>query len=124
MKLATILVFALTASAAQAQDARVWMVETPKDDDAWLRYATPDTDDQPAAFRCAPKSGQVQVMAEMRKPVSARIPVSVTIASAPASATLRGSAAPDEITGGSLVSAEFSTRAPLAAAFRKTAKRC
>lgn len=120
MKLATILVFALAASAAQAQDTRVWMVQTPKDNDAWLRFATPDTDDQPAAFRCTPKSGQVQVLAEMRKAVSARIPVSVTVASAPASATLRGWADPNLITDGALVTAEFSTRAPVVAAFRKT----
>lgn len=120
MKLATILISALTATAAQAQDTRVWIVQTPKDNDAWLRYATPDTDDQPAAFRCTPKSGQVQVMAEMGKPVRARIPTSVTVASAPASVTLRGLADPDQITEGAMVTAEFSTRAPLVAAFRKT----
>lgn len=123
MKLETLLIAAcalLAATAAQAQDTRVWVVETPKDNDAWLRYATPDTDDQPAAFRCTPKSGQVQVIAELGKAVSARIPTSVTVASAPASATLRGSADANPITGGAMVTAEFSTRAPLVAAFRKS----
>ncbi len=120
MKLAMIAISTLLATATQAQDARVWMVDTPKDSDAWLRYATPDTDDQPAAFRCTPKSGQVQVIAEIGKPVSARIPVSVTVSSPPASATLRGSAEANAISDGALASAEFSTRAPLVAAFRKT----
>ncbi|MDP3855896.1 hypothetical protein [Phenylobacterium sp.] len=120
MKLATILISCLLASAAQAQDARVWMVQTPKDNDAWLRYATPGTDDQPLAFRCVPKSGQVSVSAVLAKPVGARLPASVTVASAPASATLRGSVEPDLVTDGALASAEFSTRAPVVEAFRKT----
>src|SRR3990167_5717288 len=113
MKLATILLSALAATAAQAQDTRVWMVQTPKDNDAWLRFATPDTDDQPGGFRCTPKSGQGQGIAEGRRAVSTRMPAGGTGASAPASATLRGWADPNPITGGGLITAEFSTRAPL-----------
>jgi len=120
MKLAAILFPALLATAAQAQDSRVWSVETPKDNDAWLRYATPDSDDQPLAFHCARGSGQVGVAASLAKPAPARVPASVTVASAPASVTLRGWLDPDMITEGALAQAEFSTRAPVVAAFRKT----
>ena len=125
MKFATIAAAAaLLATSASAQDAqllntRVWTVETPKGGDAWLRYGTPMTNDQEAAFTCVPKSGQVQVIAQMTKALSARIPASVIIASGPSSVSLRGTAEPNS--KGSLVTTEFSTRAPLTAAFKKTA---
>ena len=46
--------------------------------------------------------------------------MSVVLASEGAALTLRGVGHPNDITDGTLVLAEFSTRAPLAAAFRKT----
>jgi len=120
MKLATIAIVTLLATAAQAQDTRVWTVETPKGGDAWLRYATPQMSDQVAAFRCVPKSGQVQVLVRLEKALTARIPLSVTLTSAPASATLRGVAEPNPGSGGSIAATEFSTRAPVVAAFKRT----
>ncbi|MDP3748937.1 MAG: hypothetical protein Q8Q88_18005 [Phenylobacterium sp.] len=118
MKLATILISALTATAAQAQDTRVWSVDTPKEADAWLRYGTPQTDDQPLAFTCVRKSGQVELGVVIHKPVNSPQPASVTVASEAAAVTLRGRAEP--LRGGALAGAEFSTLAPMAAAFRKT----
>ena len=67
------LAFALFASAASAQSPeRQWSVETPKEADAALRFATPDTDDQPIAFHCARGSGQVRVGAELAKRLAVR----------------------------------------------------
>ncbi|MFN3513352.1 MAG: hypothetical protein ACK41C_09925 [Phenylobacterium sp.] len=125
-----------SATAAQAQAPRTWMVETPRDGDAWLRYGTPETDDQPLAMSCVRKSGQVGVMASVDRPLAERMtnagvwvdkagvpapwPVSVTVASGATSVTLRGKAHPDEVTSGTLVMSEFSTRAPVTDAFRKS----
>ena len=138
MKSAAALAFALlTASgAAHAQDADyAWSVETPKDAEAALRYGLHDTDDQPIAFTCVRGSGQVKVSADIAKRlgvervgetwvdksgVRAPWPMSVALASEGAALTLRGVGHPNDITDGTLVLAEFATRAPLAAAFRKT----
>jgi hypothetical protein len=135
MKSVAVLAFALFATAANAQETRVWSVETPKDEPAWLRYATPDTDDQPLAFACQRKSGQVKVLAIIGRQMGARKdggiwvdragvrapwPLSVSLFSEKASATLRGGAEPEELSGGSLIVSEFSTRAPFAESFRKS----
>jgi hypothetical protein len=138
MKTAAIATLALlvSAAAAHAQAPRVWMVETPRSGDAWLRFGTPATDDQPLAFGCARKSGQVGVVASVSRSLAERMtsagvwvdragvpapwPVSVTVASGSTSAVLRGKAHPDEVTSGALVMSEFSTRAPVADAFRKS----
>ena len=135
MKSAAALALALFATTAHAQETRVWAVETPKDAQAWLRYATPDSDDQPLAFSCVRKSGQVQVVALVSRTMGARKegtawvdeagvrapwPLSVSLASEEGSATLRGRAEPEEMSGGSLVTSEFSTRAPFAESFRKS----
>lgn len=124
------------AGAVQAQEAEhVWSVETPKDAEAALRFGRPDTDDQPIAFNCVRGSGQVKVSADISKRlgveqigetwvdkagVRAPWPMSVALASGEATLNLRGMGHPNDITDGTLVLAEFSTRAPLAAAFRKT----
>ncbi|WP_374453444.1 hypothetical protein [Phenylobacterium sp.] len=138
MKSAAVLALALfaAAAAAQAQEPlHVWSVETPKDAEAALRFGLPDTDDQPIAFTCVRGSGQVKVSADIAKRlgvervgetwvdkagVRAPWPMSVALASEGAALTLRGVGHPNDITDGTLVLAEFSTRAPLAAAFRKT----
>ena len=138
MKLAAAaaLVLALFATQAAAQETLAWSVETPKDADAALRYAIPDTDAQPIAFSCVRKSGQVQVFAQLAREIGIKMeaggvwidkagvrgpwPMSVALTSDTASATLRGQVHVDETTGGSLAIAEFSTAAPVAEAFRKT----
>ena len=135
MKFVAGIALALFATASQAQETRAWAVETPKDAEAWLRYATPDTDDQPLAFSCVRKSGQVKVAGAISRRLGVKMeggvwldraglrapwPMSVTLSSEGASATLRGQAHADEVTGGTLAIAEFSTRAPFAEAFRKT----
>ena len=137
MKSAVLALALFTASgAAQAQDSDyAWSVETPKDADAALRFGLPDTDDQPITFTCVRGSGQVKVSADIAKRlgvervgetwvdksgVRAPWPMSVVLASEGAALTLRGVGHPNDITDGTLVLAEFSTRAPLVAAFRKT----
>ena len=135
MKFAAALAFAALATAAHAQDARVWAVETPKEADAWLRCGTPDPDDQPIAFSCVRGSGQVKVVASISKTLGVRQaggtwvdraglrapwPLSVNLESKDSSATLRGQGNADEVGGGTLVLAEFSTRAPVATGFRKS----
>ena len=61
------------ATAAGAQDnGHVWTVEPPKDGEAALRFGTPNTDDQPLAFFCARKSGQVKLLADLSKQLGVR----------------------------------------------------
>ncbi|HVK42432.1 MAG TPA: hypothetical protein VM471_08140 [Phenylobacterium sp.] len=136
MKLAAVAVLALFAPQSAAQETYAWSVETPKDAEAALRYAIPDTDAQPIAFACVRKSGQVKVFAQLRREIGVKMeaggvwvdqagvrgpwPMSVALNSEAASATLRGQAHADEATGGTLAIAEFSTAAPVAEAFRKT----
>lgn len=138
MKFAAALALALLASSASAQSpapAREWSVETPKEADAALRFGVPDTDDQPMAFVCARGSGQVKVSAELAKRLAVREvggawvdkvgirepwPMSVALTTEGASVTLRGAGHASEITEGTLVTAEFSTRAPFTAALRKS----
>jgi hypothetical protein len=112
----------LIASTAAAQGSQVWVVETPKEADAVLAFGTPGMTDAPLVLRCTPKSGQVQLIATFTRapPQTARtIPASVTVTSEAASATLRGQVAQTAY-GGAMARAEFSTRAPVAAAMRKT----
>lgn len=136
MKFAVAAALAFFVTPAAAQEAMVWAVETPKDADAALRYAIPDTDAQPIAFACVRGSGQVKVFAQLAREIGVKMdaggawvdkaglrgpwPMSVALNSEGANATLRGQIHVDEATGGSLAIAEFSTAAPLATAFRKT----
>lgn len=135
MKLALTLLL-LTASAAQAQDGRVWTLSNDKTlPDVALVYGAPNSDDVEVALRCPRGTGQISAAF----PVATRLadrqqdavwvdkigrpapwPASVTLASGLASATLRGQASADDLNGGSLLSAEVATRAPVIAAFRKT----
>ena len=135
MKLALALLL-LTASAAQAQDGRVWTLANDKTlPDVALVYGEPNSDDVVVALRCPRGTGQISAAF----PVATRLadrqqngvwvdkigrpapwPASVTLASGVASATLRGQASADDLNGGSLLSAEVATRAPVIAAFKKT----
>ncbi|MBP7651401.1 MAG: hypothetical protein KA085_05865 [Phenylobacterium sp.] len=135
MKLALALLL-LTATAAQAQDGRAWTLSNDKTlPEVALIYGAPNSDDVVATLRCPRGTGQVTASF----PVSARLadrlesdvwvdrigrpapwPASVTLASGLASATLRGQATADDLNGGSLLSAEVATRAPVIAAFKQT----
>lgn len=135
MKLALAL-FLLTATAAQAQEARLWTLSNDKTlPEVVLVYGVPNSDDVVAALRCPRGTGQITAAF----PVAARLadrrendiwidkigrrapwPTSVNVASGLASATLRGHASADDLDGGSLLTAEVATRAPVIAAFRKT----
>lgn len=125
-----------TAAFAQAPDYRIWTVNTPRDGDAWLIFSTPDTDDQPLAFSCVRKSGQIAFSAVVPREMGVRSdargvwydkagiaapwPASVTLRSREASATLRGQANADPANGGSVVRSEVSVEAPVITQFRKT----
>lgn len=115
--------FATVSMGAQAQPVgQVWAVDTPKEADAILAFGTPGGSDAPVAFRCTPKSGQVQVIATLTRappPNAGTIPASVSIASEAATSTLRGQVTRAQGNGGLAVT-EFSTRAPVVDAFRKT----
>lgn len=126
----------MTATVAQAQEARLWTLSNDKTlPEVVLVYGVPNSDDVVAALRCPRGTGQVTAAF----PVATRLadrqetdvwvdkigrrapwPTSVTLVSGLASATLRGQADADDLNGGSLLSAEVATRAPVIAAFRKT----
>ena len=135
MKLALALLL-LSATAAQAQDGRVWTLANDKTQpEVALVYGAPNSDDLVMGLRCPRGTGQVTAsflvearLADRRENDvwvdkigrPAPWPTSVTLASGLASATLRGQASADDLNGGSLLSAEVATRAPVIAAFKKT----
>jgi hypothetical protein len=138
MRSPLVLVAMLAAGPALAQvhtDGRVWTVDTPKGAAAALNYGAPQSDDVAISLRCEPKSGQIALSVPLRKRLADRQergqwvdkagvrapwPVSVQLTSEAASANLRGQARPSELDGGSIVTTEVSTAAPIVAAFRKT----
>lgn len=135
MKLALALLL-LSATAAQAQDGRVWTLANDKTlPEVALVYGASNSDDLVMALRCPRGTGQVTTSFLVEARLADRQennvwvdkigrpapwPTSVTLASGLASATLRGQASADDLNGGSLLSAEVATRAPVIAAFKKT----
>ncbi|WP_340647579.1 hypothetical protein [Phenylobacterium sp.] len=135
MKLAlAVLLLTATATAAHAQDGRVWTLSNDKAfPDVGLVYGAPD--DVVTALRCPRGTGQVTVSFVVASRLADRQqdgvwvdtigrpapwPTSVVLTSGSASATLRGQAGVDDLNGASLLSAEVATRAPVIAAFKKT----
>jgi len=128
----------LAASAAQAQEAaRAWSVSTPKapEDTAFLSFGAPGTDDVGLALSCKVKTGQVSILFDVNRALAVRqrggvwidtigrpAPwlVDVVVASGVQRVSVRGLANPDQMNGGSTVTAEVSTQAPVVAAFAKT----
>lgn len=132
----------LAALPVQAQDGRpadgrVWSVSIPKkpDDTAFLSYALPDSDDVGIALSCKVKTGQIDIHFAVDQRLAERLsgqtwvdkigrrapwPVSVRLASGLEATTVPGLANPDEMNGGSSVTAELADRAPVIGAFRKT----
>lgn len=123
------LVLGLVAGAALAQPASPpvggWSAETPKEADATLSYAT--AEGEQLAMSCVRGSGQVTVRVAAapegfpwRVGSTQPLPVSVSLISGTAKATLRGQAALRADGGEALISTEFATRAPVVDAFRKS----
>lgn len=120
--LALAALFSLAAAPAFAQEAMAWVVDTPRDAEAVLAFGFPGGNNAPVVFRCMPETGQVHVAASLTRGPPAgtnAVPASVVVASEASAATLRGQVAL-AVTGGALATAEFSTRAAVVDAFRKT----
>ena len=131
------LLAAAHAPPALAQDQRVWSVSVPKkpDDTAFLSYGQPESDDLGLSLSCKVKTGQVSILFAAAKALAVRQrgdtwidaigrpapwPVDVAVVSGVQRASVRGLANADQMNGGSTVTAELSTRAPVIAAFAKT----
>jgi hypothetical protein len=110
-----------------------WSVDTPKDAPATLLYGPPSAPQ--LGFACERGTGQVTVrlLAARRLAdrkvgdiwvdaagIAAPWPAGVAFASADAASTLRGHAEPLEPSGGTAVTTEISTQAPVIKAFGKT----
>jgi hypothetical protein len=131
---AALALLALSPTAVQAQALPPdWSVDTPKDAPATLIYGPPAAPS--LGFACVRKSGQITVrllvsrrLADHRAGdvwidaagIAAPWPVSVAFASAEATTTLRGQAQGTEPPGGTAVTTEISTAAPVLKAFGKT----
>ncbi|WP_374575758.1 hypothetical protein [Phenylobacterium sp.] len=129
---------AALAGPAGAQE-RLWTLDIPKapDDVASLTYALPASGDVALRLSCRKKTGQIRIQFQAAQGMAATRrgevwvdeigrqppwPLSVTIASMDQQTTLRGQAVPDEATGGSIVSVEVATRAPVVEAWRTSAE--
>jgi len=123
------------SSAAQAQDGRVWSVQAVKGEPALLAYAAPDSEDLGVSLSCPRGTGQITVTSAIERRLADHLrgetwvdklghpapwPARVALSSGAASATLRGQANPDEMNGGSTLTTEVSSAAPVIKAFRKT----
>lgn len=125
----------LAAGPAAAQDYRVWAIALPRNGEAVLRYAFPNSRDLMLGYLCVKGSGQIQIIAASpvrltepldpdmppAMPVAVRRPATVTVSSGAATANLPGRIAPDIENGGSSIITEISSGSPVIAAFRKTA---
>lgn len=115
----------------------VWTLSTPEtpDQPVALVYAPFAGDWTALALRCQPKSGQVVAVFDVALAMGERRqgdtwldsvgrpapwPVSVVLASQTLTTTLRGAAAPNAKTGGSTVTVEASTLAPVIQEWRRT----
>ena len=133
------LVLAMTGTSAFAQpavDGRAWYVDVIKGaPQARLYFGVPEIDDVGLTLSCPPGSGQVTASFRVAKQLADRQvggvwvdkagiktpwPASVKLTSGAASSTLRGKASADELDGGSFISVEIATRAPVIASFAKT----
>jgi hypothetical protein len=123
--------FALSAS---AQDSRVWSLDVGKTE-TYLRFAEPDSDDQPLSLHCTRKTGQIVVRFDVEHRLADRLqgedwvdrlgrpapwPVSVTLSSTTARTTLPGGAHADQLNGGSSIQVEVTDRAPVMREFAKS----
>jgi hypothetical protein len=135
LRLIPVLVILGAGPATAAETGRVWAIALPKEGDAVLRYAFPDTKDLMLGLTCAKGTGQVQIVAASpvrliepvdpdaptgTTPVAAQRPASIGVAAGAATATLPGRVGPDAVYGGSFVLTEISTASPVMSAFRKT----
>ena len=130
-----LLILLAAAGAAQAAPPPAfdpaWVVDTPKGAPATLVHGAPAT----VGFACQKGSGQVEVRLVTARTladhkdgdaavdaagVPAPWPASLTFASGPDAATLRGHAEPDPAGPGSVLTAEISTAAPVIKAFART----
>jgi hypothetical protein len=133
MRIAPLLALLAAAPALAQGLPPAWSVDAPKDAPATLLYGPPASPQ--IGFACERGTGQVTVrlLAARRLAdrkigeawvdaagVAAPWPASVAFASGDTASTLRGHAEPLEPSGGTAVTTEISTQAPVIKAFGKT----
>lgn len=125
----------LLAGAAQAQDQRVWRLYNGPDVIS-LAYGVPETDDVTQVLMCAP-GHRIRASFIFQHEVAARLdgerwldargraapwPTRLTLASGATSATLDAETLPDQMNGGSMVSATFAPGGPVMTTFARTGR--
>lgn len=125
----------LIAGSAQAQDQRVWRLYNGPDQ-VTLVYGVPDTDDVAQVLMCAP-GHRIQAHFTFEHEVAVRLdgdrwldargraapwPARLSLASGAAAATLDATTMPDQMNGGSTVSATFAPGGPVMTAFARSGR--
>ena len=133
--LVALAVLAMTTGAAQAKEERVWRLYTSSDLIS-LVYGVPETDDVAQVLMCAPHR-RIRTNFTFEHEVAVRQdgerwldsagraspwPTRLTVSSGDATATLDATTEPDQMNGGSSVSATFSTGGPVMTAFARTGR--
>lgn len=130
-----LILLALTASPALAQNQRVWGYDG--GEHPVLYFAIPDSDDVSVTFHCDAGEGVVRILTfvdhaiavgnprEDGKWLDAKgrpepWPAKMTLASGGVTVSVAAQARSDEMSGGSTVEARLPVTAPVLAAFRKT----
>ena len=128
-------VLTLVAGAAQAQDQRVWRLYNGPELIS-LAYGVPETDDVTQVLMCAP-GHRIRASFTFEHEVVARLdgerwldargraapwPTRLTLVSGAATATLDATTQPDQMNGGSTVSATFAPGGPVMTSFARTGR--
>ena len=118
------LALALIATAAlggcvtmdQGADTRGWFFNA-EGGETKLAYGTPQSDDAPLMLSCTGPTGRVIV-----SQTGVQAGDGVTLASGGRRTTFYGQAEPDQLSGGTIVSAETKADAPVLSAFRRSGR--
>jgi hypothetical protein len=98
-----------------ANDTRGWFFNN--EGEVKLAYGTPQSDDAPLMLYCTPRSGQVTLSQSALRPGDG-----VTLAAGGQKSTFHGESQPDQLNGGTIVTAQAPVNTPVLNAFRSTGR--
>ena len=107
---------ATTTTTDAGGDGRAWIYNADAGE-AKLAYGTPQSDDVPLMMACAPGSGRVALSQGGLRPGDG-----IALASGSHRTTFRGTAEPDQLSGGVWMTAEADAADPLLRSFRDTGR--
>ena len=115
LSLLTVAALSACASYDAPQNSRQWIFNA-DGGEARLAYGTPQSDDAPLMMSCR-SGGRVSISQNQLQPGDG-----VTLESGPARTTFHGEAEPDQLNGGTIVTADAAVTSPVLQAFRRSGR--